>query len=105
MAWHLKHQIAWGFVHPVKQYEMAAGLDVLEAVAPARIDIDGTDRLRLPGVLRAVLALLPGRVDTANEIQARIRLTGEVDRLFTVADAEIFVGAHGRSLARLTRAF
>ena len=76
---------------------MAAGLDVLEAVAPARIDLDGADRLGFAGVLRAVLALFPGRVDAADEIEAGIGLAGQLDRLLAVADAEsrALVLAHG----------
>ena len=57
MARHLEHQIAARLVHPVEHHQMAAGLDVLERLRPARIDLDGADRVGFAGVLRAVLAL------------------------------------------------
>ena len=69
---------------------MGAGLDVLEPVMPSRIDLDHADGFGFPGVLRAILALLPRGVDAPDEIEAGIHLGRQVDRLFALTDAEVF---------------
>src|SRR5262249_7880213 len=53
---------------------MTAGLDVLESLAPTRVDVDDTDRFRFARVLWAVLALFPWGMNLANEIEAGIVL-------------------------------
>src|SRR5215471_19721574 len=92
MSGHLQHQRARRAVHPVEQHQVRAGLDILEAVGPARVDLDHANGLGLAGVLRAVLALLPGRVDAADEIEPGVGLLGQLDGLLAFPNAEIFGG-------------
>lgn len=91
MARHLQHQIARRLIHPIKQDQVRDGLDLFEALGPARVEFDRADRVRATGVFRAVLALCPRRVDAADEIDLRIGACRQGDGLFTIAGAEILV--------------
>ena len=67
---------------------MGAAFDVLQAVAETGVELDGADRVGLVGVLGAVLAVRPGCMDAADEIDAGVGLGRQFDRLFALADAE-----------------
>ncbi len=64
---------------------MARGLKTLEALDPARIEHDGADGIGLARVLRAVVALLPRRPDTADEIERGIEPVRQSYRDFALA--------------------
>ena len=103
MAGHLQDQVSRRLVHPVEEHEMGAGLDVLEALMPSRIELDHANGFGFSGVLRAVLALLPRGVDAPAELEASVRLGRQVDRLFAVADPEVLAG-HSSSFGGVRRA-
>src|SRR5262249_36618164 len=66
-----------------------------ERLRPARIELDGADGVRLPRVLRAVLALFPRRADAPDIIERGVERLGQLDRDFALPDAKILVVAHG----------
>src|SRR5262249_46868609 len=97
VAGHLQHQISRGSVHPIEQDNVRAGLDILEGFTPSGLDLDRTDHLGLPRILRAVLALFPGRVDATDEIEPGVHLLRQIDRLFALPDAEVLASHAGFS--------
>ncbi len=93
LAGNLEHQGPGRLIHPVDQNEVAAGLDVLEAVGPAQVDLDGADGVGFLRVFRAVLALFPGRPDAADEIDPVIGIFRQIHGLFAFPNAKIL--CHG----------
>src|SRR5262249_14656392 len=87
----LQHEVAPGPVHPVQHLQMGTALDALQAGGVARIDLDRAHRIGLAGVLRALLPAGPGRADTADEIDARIRALRQRDGNLALPDAELFL--------------
>src|SRR5262249_24788388 len=67
---------------------------VLQGFLPAGIDIDDANRLGFARVFRTILALLPRRVNAADEVKTGVGPGREVNRLLSLADAEI-LGGHG----------
>src|SRR6185312_11254566 len=89
---YLQDDVSRRSVHPVEQHEVGAGLDILEALAPPRVDFDHADGLGFPGVLRAVLARFPGRMDAADVIKAGVGLGRQIDGLRALPNPEIVPG-------------
>src|SRR5436309_1787821 len=73
---------------------MRAALDAFESGSPVRVDLDGANRIGFAGVLRAVLAPVPGRANAANEIDRRVVVFRQVDCDLAIADAVEWVD-HG----------
>ena len=91
----LDREIPPGLVHPIEHDQVRAGLDPRQRLMPARIDLDGADHAgftRNAGVLRAVLPLLPGRADAADEIERSVEVVGQGRGDLAVADAVLGVG-------------
>src|SRR5262245_40240660 len=88
MPRHLQHDIATRFVHPIEQHQVRTGLDVLERRRPTRVDLDGTDGVRLARVLGTILAVPPGRADAPDVIERGVVLRRQVDRDLALPDAE-----------------
>src|SRR5204862_468156 len=72
VAWHLQHEVTPRLVHPIKHHDVGAAFDPLKAGRPARVDVDGADRLGFARILGTILALLPRRPDPPNEIERRV---------------------------------
>ena len=71
---------------------MAAGLNVLQRFLPERIDLDSANRFGFARVFRTILALLPRRMNAADEVKTGVGAVRKFDCLFALADAEIFGG-------------
>src|SRR5262249_33506534 len=95
---HLQHQIAPRPAHPIKHYEVGAGLDPRERLSPALVDDEGANGVGFARIFRAVLAPRPRRADAADEIERGVELCRQFDRDFAIADAEGVV-VHGLVLA------
>src|SRR5207245_2410714 len=84
---HLQDEVAARLVHPVEHDDMRAGLDAVEGRGPARVDLDGADRIGLARVLRAILAPGPRRADPPDEIERGVEGLGQLDGGFALADS------------------
>jgi hypothetical protein len=80
VARRLQDEVAARLVHPVEHEQVGAGLDAGECRGIARVDLDGAGRVRLAGVLRAVVPGRPGGADAADEIKPGIEILGQLDR-------------------------
>ena len=69
---HLQHEVPRRSVHPVQKDNVAASLNVLQRFFPARIDIDNANCLGFARVFRTILAVLPRRVNTADEVKTGV---------------------------------
>src|SRR5215813_10530434 len=59
---------------------MGAALDAGQRGREPGVELDGADRLRLPAVLRAVVAGRPRGADAADEIEPGIEAARQLDR-------------------------
>src|SRR5262245_6211877 len=94
VAGHLPNEVAPRFVHPIEHDQVRAALHPLEALGPARVELDAADGFGFPCVLRAVVPVGPGRADAPYEIERGIEMVGQRDGDLALPDAEGIL-AHG----------
>ena len=85
---HLQHEVAPRLVHPVEHDRWLQVSTPCSACAQRGSTSMVQTASDSRGVLRAVLALLPGRADAADEIERGVEVLGQVDGDLAVPDAE-----------------